>query len=292
VKISGFTIVRNAIKYDYPILEAIYSIAPLCDEIIVAVGKSDDETLKLIQSIKLPQLKIIETVWDDTLRQGGQVLAKETDKALAVVSSDSDWAIYIQGDEILHEEGLERLKKQLYAFKDNKQVDGLLFNYQHFYGSYDYLGLSSRWYRKEIRALKPNHGIYSYRDAQGFRKNNNQKLNVVLANASIYHYGWVKDPRAQQQKQESFHKMWHNDQWLENHVVKADNFDYSVIDALEKFEGEHPKVMQERINQANWKFDHDPSKNTLKWKDKVKFFVEKVTGFRPGEYKNYIEVKS
>lgn len=291
VKVSGFTFVRNAIKYDYPIVEAILSIEPLCNEIIVAVGDSEDETLALIQSIDCPKIKIIETVWDDSLREGGKVLAIETDKALAAVSKDSDWAIYIQGDETLHEDGLKNLQQQMQVYKDNDSVDGLLFKYNHFYGSYDYLGKSSRWYRNEIRAIKPHKGIYSYRDAQGFRKDNNQKLNVANAGATIHHYGWVKEPLAQQRKQESFHKMWHSDDWMDKNVAKVEEFDYSGIDVLEKFTGKHPVVMQKRIDKTNWKFDHDLSQNNLKFKDQIKFLIEKWFGFRPGEYKNYREVR-
>ncbi len=287
MKIAGFTFVRNAIKFDYPIVEAILSIEPLCHEIIVAVGNSDDNTLDLIKSIKSSKIRIVETVWDDTLREGGRVLAIETDKAFAEISEDIDWAIYIQGDEVLHEQDHQNLYAQLLRYKADNRVDGLLFDYKHFYGSYDYLGASTRWYRNEIRAVKPNIGVKSYRDAQGFRKYGNKKLTVAKANASIHHYGWVKSPRAQQLKQENFHKMWHKDQWVEENVIKSETFDYSGIDALVRFEGTHPKVMQERILKSNWVFSHDLSKNTVKFKDKFKFLIEKFFGFRPGEYQNY-----
>jgi glycosyltransferase involved in cell wall biosynthesis len=103
MKVSGFTIVRNALKYDYPIVEAISSILPICDEVIVAVGKSDDDTLNLIRSIDSSKIKIVETVWNDALREGGRVLADETNKALAACAKDSDWCFYIQGDEVIHE---------------------------------------------------------------------------------------------------------------------------------------------------------------------------------------------
>ncbi len=287
MKIAGFTFVRNAIKFDYPIVEAIMSIEPLCHEIIVAVGNSEDSTLDLIKSIGSSKIRIVETVWDDTLREGGRVLAIETDKAFAEISEDIDWAIYIQGDEVLHEQDHQNLYAQLLRYKADNRVDGLLFDYKHFYGSYDYLGASTRWYRNEIRAVKPNIGVKSYRDAQGFRKYGNKKLTVAKANASIHHYGWVKSPRAQQLKQENFHKMWHKDQWVEENVIKSETFDYSGIDALVRFEGTHPKVMQERILKSNWVFSHDLSKNTVTFKDKFKFLIEKVFGFRPGEYQNY-----
>lgn len=106
MKIAGFTFVRNAIKFDYPIIEAITSILPICDEVVVAVGNSEDDTLGLIKSINSPKIKIIETIWDDSLREGGRVLAVETDKALAAVSPDVDWCFYIQGDEVVHEQYL------------------------------------------------------------------------------------------------------------------------------------------------------------------------------------------
>lgn len=287
MKVSGFTFVRNAIKYDYPIIEAIRSIEPLCDEIIVAVGDSEDGTLELIEGIQNPKIKIIQTTWDDSLRKDGQVLAIETNKALAAISPESDWAIYIQGDEVLHEAGHPEVLSAMQKHQHNDQVDGLLFDYRHFYGSYDYLGSSSSWYRKEIRVIKPGRGVSSYKDAQGFRKTNNTKLNVAQINAHIHHYGWVKDPRAQQLKQQNFHKMWHTDQWMDKNVAKTEAFDYSEVDALTKFKGEHPRVMQERIARVNWKFDHDPSQNNFNFKDKLKFLCLKWFGFLPGEYQNY-----
>ncbi|MCE2732230.1 MAG: glycosyltransferase family 2 protein [Flammeovirgaceae bacterium] len=287
MKVSGFTFVRNAIKYDYPVVEAILSILPICDEVVVAVGNSDDDTLSLMKSIVSDKIKIIETIWDDSLREGGRVLAEETDKAFAAIAKDADWAFYIQGDEIIHEKYHPAIRKAMQENLLNKKIDGLLFNYEHFYGSYDYVGESYRWYRREIRIIRNNPDIFSYRDAQGFRKKPNDKLTVKLIDAYVYHYGWVKEPKAMQGKQESFNKYWHDDQWMEKNVAKRNEFDYSGIDALRKFTGTHPAVMQARIDRINWKFDFDLSQNKFKVKDKVKRLIEKLTGWRPGEYKNY-----
>lgn len=286
MKISGFTIVRNAIKYDYPIAEAIMSILPLCDEMIVAVGKSEDDTLQLIRSIDSPKIKIIETIWDERLREGGKVLADETNKAFAAVSGDSDWAFYIQGDEVIHEKYLPSIKASMEKFKNDASVDGLLFKYTHFFGSYDFIGDSRRWYRREIRVIKNDHSISSYLDAQGFRKNG-KKLNVKLVDAAVYHYGWVKPPEAQQAKQQTFNKLWHDDAWIKKNIPEVDKFDYSQIDSLAAFKGEHPKVMQERIHKMNWKFSFDPTKKKLSIKIKVLMFIENKFGWKIGEYKNY-----
>ncbi|MFN3665039.1 MAG: glycosyltransferase family 2 protein, partial [Sediminibacterium sp.] len=73
MKISGFTIIRNAVINDYPIVEAIKSILPVVDEMIILVGNSDDDTLGLMQSIGDPKIKIHHSVWDPNLRSGGSV---------------------------------------------------------------------------------------------------------------------------------------------------------------------------------------------------------------------------
>jgi hypothetical protein len=288
MKVSGFTFVRNAIKFDYPVVESITSILPICDEMVVAVGSSDDETLSLIKKINSTKIKIIETVWDDSLREGGKVLAVETNKAFKAVSDDAEWAFYIQADEILHEKYLESVYREMKNNAANDNVDGLLFDYKHFYGSYDYIGESYRWYRKEIRVIRNDKSIYSYLDAQGFRKGENFKLKVKTANAEIFHYGWVKHPAFQQQKQEHFNKLWHNDDWINKKIKFSVEFDYSEVDSLVHFDGTHPQVMQERISKTNWHFEHDISKRKYSFKEKLKRIIEKITGYRLGEYKNYI----
>ncbi|OFY85933.1 MAG: glycosyl transferase [Bacteroidetes bacterium RIFCSPLOWO2_12_FULL_35_15] len=286
MKVSGFTLVRNAIKYDYPIVEAITSILPLCDEVIVAVGNSDDETLALIRSISSDKIKIIETVWEESLRKGGKVLADETNKAFAAISKESDWCFYIQGDEVIHEKYLPAIKSAMQHYKDDTQVEGLLFNYTHFYGSYDYVGNSRQWYRKEIRIVRNDKAISSYRDAQGFRKNG-EKLKVKQVDAWVYHYGWVKPPAAQQAKQESFNKLWHDDEWMKKNIPQVEEFDYSQIDSLIHFKETHPQVMQSRIAKMNWKFSFDPTKQKLSFKQKLTSFIESKFGWKIGEYKNY-----
>lgn len=283
MKVSGFSFIRNAIKYDYPIKEAILSILPLCDEFVIAVGNSDDNTRNLVENIS-GKIKIIDTIWDDTVKEGGKVLALETDKALEKISKDSDWAFYIQGDEILHEKYLEEVKSKMATYKNNKSIDGLLFGYKHFYGSYDYTGISSNWYRREIRVIRPNINAYSYRDAQGFRKNNGEKLNVKLINAKIYHYGWVKPPKVMYKKQNNFASLYNV---IEKHI-DGKEFDYSNIGALNIFKGTHPKVMEGRINSKNWKFSFDISVNKFSVKDKIKKFFIKNFKWYIGEYRNYI----
>jgi hypothetical protein len=288
MKVSGFTFIRNAIKYDYPIVESIQSILPLCDEVVVAVGKSEDATLELIEAIDSSKIKIIETEWDLSLRQGGQVLAEETNKALAAVSSDSDWCFYIQGDEVVHEKYHPIIQDAMRRYKENTKVEGLLFKYLHFYGSYDFVGDSRKWYRNEIRIVRNLKGIQSYKDAQGFRKNG-AKLKVKAIDAFIYHYGWVKPPEKQSEKIKNFLSHWHSDAYIDKNKP-AENFDYSQIDSLKIFTETHPKVMQKRITNINWQFDFDPTQKNFGLKTRLLYQLEKWTGIRIGEYKNYKKI--
>lgn len=290
MKVTGFTFIRNGIKLDYPIVEAIQSILPICDDFVVAVGNSEDDTLGLIQAIDPSKIRIIETIWDDSLRENGAVLAVETNKAFHAIESDSDWAFYIQGDEVIHEQYLPIIKSAMERFKDDKKVDGLLFYYRHFYGSYDYVGASNSWYKDEIRVIKNDKSIYSFKDAQGFRKGDNEKLNVIGIPAYVNHYGWVKDPRAMQQKQESFHKLWHNDEWLDKNVDKVEAFEYEKhVSELKRFTESHPKVMEERLKRVNWKFDFDISMSKRSMKDRFKDLLLLV-GINPN-YVNYKLIK-
>ncbi len=291
MKVSGFAIARNVVQADYPLKEAIHSILPLCDEIVIAVGKSQDNTRSYIESFNIPQLRIIDTVWNDNIREGGAVLADETNKAIAEVAKDSDWLIYIQADECIHEDDLPKIRKAMEDNLDKKHVDGLLFDYLHFYGSYEFLGDSRRWYKHEIRIIRNNLGIKSWKDAQGFRKKDDTKITVANANGRIFHYGWVKHPKQQQIKQMQFHRLWHDDAYMQKNVNISDEFDYSNIDSLIPFEQTHPAVMKNRVDNISWKFAMNPASKKFGLKAKLLYWIEKKFGWRVGEYKNYKLVK-
>jgi hypothetical protein len=292
MKVTGFTFIRNAIANDYPVAEAIRSVLPLCDEFVVALGNSTDETAELIKSISPDKIKIINTVWDDSLQKGGQVFAEETNKALKAISPDTDWMIYIQGDECIHEKYLDVIKQEMKDNLNDEQIEGLLLKYVHFYGSYDYFAESRRWYRREIRVLKNLPGIHSYRDAQGFRINA-RKLKVKLIDAYIYHYGWVKTPKALQGKVRNFNQFYQTQDWVEQNYPVQEAFDMRNADRLVKFEGTHPKAIQNRIAATNWTFDEDLTKRTPKMSFKRRMLqkIEDLTGIRLFEYRNYKIIK-
>lgn len=287
-KVVGFTFIRNALKYDYPIVEAIRSLLPLCDEVIVSIGNSEDETDNLIGSMASSKIKIFNSVWNDSLRKGGKLLAVETDKAFDHVPADADWCIYIQADEVIHEKYYPEIRVAMEKYLDDRNVEGLLFNYLHFYASYDYTADSRKWYSHEIRVIRNDHSIRSYSDAQGFRKEG-RKLRVKPIDAFIYHYGWVRHPYQQLQKISNFQKLWtESEPTLVKIPKKEENlFDYSEIDSLKPFLGSHPEVMQDRVKRKNWTFDFDISRKNFPLKDRFLYWFEKKSGKRLFEYRNY-----
>ncbi|PWS31090.1 glycosyl transferase [Pedobacter paludis] len=292
MKVTGFTFIRNAITNDYPIKEAILSVLPLCDDFIIALGNSNDETSELVKSIDPNKINTIDTVWDETQREGGRVFADETNKALALIPVDSDWMIYIQGDEAIHEDYLPLIKKEMELELNNNNVEALLLKYKHFYASYDYLAESRRWYRREVRIIKNLPGVHSYRDAQGFRIKD-RKLKVKLIDAYIYHYGWVKPPKGLQGKVRNFNQYYQTEEWIEENYPVQNTFDMHNADRLVHFKGTHPKVMQPRIASANWKFEQDLTKQTprMSFRRRVLQKIEDLTGMRLFEYRNYKIVK-
>jgi hypothetical protein len=287
MKVTGFSFIKNAIKFDYPIVASINSILPIVDEYVIMVGNSNDETKQLIQNLNNPKIKIFDSVWDESSRLGGKVLAQETDKAFAQVSADTDWAFYLQGDEVLHEKDYPAIRKAMLDNLPNKKVEGLLFKYFHFYGNYSYTGAGKQWYRQEVRIIRNDKNIISWKDAQGFRFKNETKLRVKKIDAHIYHYGWVKPPKIAFKKAQYFQYIMNP---AFNQSTEEQDFDYHHIDWLKPFTGEHPAAIKEKIKQVNWHYEYDLKQSRfkkMKFKHKLAFIIEDLTGYRVGEYKNF-----
>lgn len=287
MKITGVTIIRNAVKNFYPVLESIGSVLPVVDEMIVSVGNSEDNTEELIRNIGSPKIKIVHSTWDMNIRKGGSVLAVETNKVLEQVAADADWIFYIQADEVVHERYHANIRQAAEKFLHNKKVEGLLFRYIHFYGTYDYIIDSRRFYNYETRIIRNSKNIQSYKDAQGFRKNG-EKLNVALIQAFVYHYGWVKSPEEMKQKQKNVSRFWEEDDTALAKVLASEGvFEFDDFEALAKFSGTHPAIMQKRIEEKNWKLELDTSRKNLSLKDRILVAIEKLTGKRFFSFSNH-----
>ncbi len=292
--ISGFTFVRNAMIFGYPILESLESLLPICDEIVVAAGKSEDDTIEVLKSINNPKIKIIETVWDPNLKKNGLVYSQQTN--LALENCRGDWCIYLQADEVLHEKDRDLILEKIAHADSKANVDALLFRYRHFYGSYDYTGVGRQWYRREIRAFRNTGKVTSWGDAQGFRKksgNSVKLLKAIQTDIEVYHYGWVRQPKTQYKKIRISHNYYKENVDRKIEELEELDFGYSSAYELTPFKGKHPLVMKDKIERDKiWTVKFDPTKLRTK-PFLVKFCdtIEKKTGWRIGEFKDFVEVK-
>ena len=192
MKISGFTFIRNGVTLGYPFMASIHSLLPLCDEIIVNVPNSQDDTLKLVRGIRNPKIRVIESEWDDRQRTGGLALSQHTN--LALEKCAGDWCVYIQGDEVLHENSIPAMRATMECELSHAAVQGLVVDYTHFYGSFLTQVYSLGWYYKEIRVVRGNKSLRSVGDAQGFRTVNGEKLRVKNSGGRYFHYGFALEP--------------------------------------------------------------------------------------------------
>ena len=102
-------------KYDYSFKESLDSLAPIVEKTYLALDSGTDSTESEVR--KLPNIQIVPSVWDMSL-QKGLVLSVETNKALEALRTDhgsesNAWGVYLQADEVLHEDDYEILKRDI-----------------------------------------------------------------------------------------------------------------------------------------------------------------------------------
>ncbi|GIV54435.1 MAG: hypothetical protein KatS3mg039_0953 [Candidatus Kapaibacterium sp.] len=290
--LSGISFIRNGIERGYPFMEAIQTLSVLCDEVIVAVGDSTDGTRQALVEAGLPNLRIVETQWDDNNRVGGTELARQTNIALR--HARGEWCLYLQGDELIHEDDFALLRDEIARADRDPRIEALLFTWLHFYGSYDYIGVGRQWYRREIRAFRNTGRVLSWRDAQGFRTRDDRgrirKLYARQTAVRIFHYGWVRHPHAMQAKQHAFQRLYHDDAWLVAHLPQSADFPATCYE-LARYTGTHPAIMRLRIERdRQWTVMFDPNKRSRKpLLVAISDWIERRTGWRIGEYRNFIE---
>lgn len=299
MKVSGFTIIRNGTKFDYPYLESLRSLLPLVDELVINVGIGDDDTLARIQRFATEEgqgkVQYFESIWpldDPEKRKGGKILSEQTN--LALDRCTGDWCIYLQADEVFHEEDAAKLTSAMKEHFSDPRIEGLLFDYVHFYGSFDVIQETRSAYRREVRVIRRSAGGRSVGDAQSFRKPDGSKLTVARSGARVFHYGWVRTPEAMREKTYFMDQLYHGAPKPEDEANRTphtgDNYRYKKFWGLRRFKGTHPAVMANRIVKKGWHWDLENSPLVWSVKDLKKVVLdlfERATGVRLFEYRSY-----
>lgn len=239
MKISAFTFLRNAQLLGYPFLESIKSALPLCDEYIVNIGDSEDDTFEMVKSINSPEIRIIQSQWNERMGTKGYVYGQQ--KSIAHFNCTGDWALYLEADEVIHESDIPKIKDSMQRYLKDDRVEALAFDFIHFYGNHKTYVWSPGWYRKEVRAIKNTIRAYAPDGLFFVVLTSNKKgryPKAALANAIIYHYGWIRSEEQMNEKLKRVGKYWNS---------THSEIDYSQIDhsILKEFKGTHPAVMKE-----------------------------------------------
>lgn len=300
---SGFSTIKNGESLGYPFREAFRSLVPLVDEMVIAIGECHDNTREILieESKSWPcPLRLIDSPWTLSDGTGGWELSLQSNVALEACEHDT--CIYIQCDEVIHEEDYGVIRRDLDRMEADENVSALAFHWLHFYGDFQTVAHSRAWYRREVRAIKKSSGLRSYGDAQGFRiretddwKQGWTKAPAALSPARIFHYGWVRPPEKMAQKSEALDRLWHGNARDGKH--SAENV-YPTFYGLKRYEHTHPKVMHDRIEAFQESileeipFFAKPVEKDLKyWRLWGDYLVEKLTDHRIGEFSNYSSFK-
>ena len=270
MKISAFTFIRNGTIFGFPFVESIRSVLPIVDEFVVNVGEGEDDTLERVRAIGDPKIRIVESCWNDKMKAGGYVYGQQ--KMIAQFNCSGDWAFYLEGDEVVHENDLQKIVEACRTHLDDPRVEALTFDYFHFYGNANSYLDSPGWYRREariirntIRSCAPD-GLFWYVEAERSRQSRYPR--AAHTGTAIYHYGWVRSEEAMNRKSENVQKYWDN---------AHRKIDYREIDQeiLREFTGSHPAVILDWLPKEKGVFQADPS-HVLTSREKKHRFVRRL----------------
>src|ERR1051325_2301586 len=250
MKVSGFTFLRNGQKLGYPFVESIRSILPIVDEFVVALGPSEDDTEAMLRAIGDSKIRIVPTHWNERVRADysikGFVYGQQ--KSLALFNCPGDWAFYLEGDEVVHEDDLPKIRGSMEKHLDDERVEALIFDYIHFYGNANTYAWSPRWYRAAPRVLRntipawaPKGLFFIVLDSQ----KSGRYPRAAHSGGRIYHYGWVRSETQMFLKKDDLSKHWQ--------TKPPTPFEYAKVDPATPriFDGTHPKVMHAWLPPAN-----------------------------------------
>lgn len=285
--VSGFTLVRNATLLDFPLEASIASVLPAVDEMIVNVGSSEDDTRERVEAIGDPRIRIIDATWDPSL--GPAMLSHETARAMAACRHP--WGIYIQADEVLEDNGAARLRERIARHDGDGVVEGILVRYLHHYGGFDQVAVNRRWYRAEVRAVRldPAARVHSFRDAQGFRVGaDHRRIRAVESGVTMHHYGWARPAWALRAKRAADNEIYH---WRGK--MDQDRPLLPWFPGITPFAGVHPTPVREWIaaRATDEELVGTPGFSREHLRLRLSNLVERVTGWRPFEYRNYTLVR-
>jgi len=284
VRVSGFTFLRNGELLGYPFVQSIQSILPIVDEFVVALGPCEDRTREMLLAMEEPKLRIIDTTWNQKIRNDYSIRGFNygQQKSIALFNCTGDWAFYLEGDEVVHEDDLPVIRANMERYIDDERVESLVFDYHHFYGNIHTQAWSPRWYRRAPRIIKTTLPVWAPKGLFFIVLDDQKKGRYPRAahsGARIFHYGYVRTEKQYQAKSEKTELYWRKDKAVsENKKIKYDQIDPYT---LQKFTGSHPAAIHGVFPIAPDKFPADPDYKISRRevRHRITLRLEKLFGF-------------
>jgi len=257
MKVSGFSFLRNGEMLNYPFVQSIRSILPIVDEFVVALGPCQDRTEAMLAAIGDPKIRVIKTTWNENIDPHasikGFVYAQQ--KSIALFNCTGDWAFYLEGDEVIHEDDLPKIRAAMEQHLDNPNVEALVFDYIHFYGNTNTYAWSPAWYKIEPRIIRntipcwASEGLF-FMVLESHKKSRYPK--AAHSGARIFHYGWARGQERIQANKDQVEKYWGKE---------SKKIDCSEIDpeTLRPFTGTHPKAVEDWRPKSEGLFKANPA---------------------------------
>jgi len=272
MKVSAFTFIKNGNILGYPFIESIMSVLPIVDEFVVNVGESDDGTLEDIRKIDSKKIKIIQSSWNEKMSDRGYVYGQQ--KMIAQFNCTGDWAFYVEGDELYHENDLKKIQETMLKYLNNSSVEALVFDFHHFYVNGKTVLDSPGWYRSEARIIKNTIRTYAPDGLFWVVIDKNKVGRYPRAKhtgVTCYHYGWVRTEDQMNLKSQKVIKYWGS---------KYKKIEYAKIDPkiIKEFKGTHPKLIEDWLPNSSKVFSGDKTYklNKKERKHRLMIFFERI----------------
>jgi len=133
IKLSCIMLARNLISQGYPFVEAILSVIPYCEEMIICEGYSDDGTYEVLKKLgKVYEDKIIikRKKWEGK-KDLGEVFAQILNEAIE--ESSGDYILKLDPDHVFSRDTMATL---LFLAKMYPKVKIFLLPYLYFVGNW------------------------------------------------------------------------------------------------------------------------------------------------------------
>lgn len=247
--LGGNVCIRNGFALDYCWREAVKSLLPICDEVVICDIESTDGTREWIDAwaAKEPKINVVSHPWTDPVRDN-QWWPEIVNYARQHLKTD--WFIQLDADEILFEEDYELVKD---AAKNQRVCYCRRLNFwsdpQHLIPE----GVCCGSKVLRIAGTKmPIPSDYPYEPA------NETCARAVESQIRIGHYGFLRHRAQFFTKAKVVHKIWSGE--LDPRLASAENFKgkWSTMpgvtgweDRLVAYSGTHPKIIHDWLKERD-----------------------------------------